>query len=178
MKILIVVDVQNDFTTGVLGTPEAQTAIPAIREKVAEYIANGDTIIYTRDTHRDDYMETSEGKYLPVPHCIEETEGWHIVDDVYVDGSIVIDKPTFGVETFPQLLDEWFGDEIIDEIEFIGFCTDICVISNALIVKAWAAPYMPHITVSCDAKCCAGVTPQKHAAALEVMKSCQIEVKE
>ena len=97
---------------------------------------------------------------------------------VYADGAIVIDKPTFGVETFPALMNEWFGDEVIDEIEFVGFCTDICVISNALIVKAWAAPFQPFITVSCDAKCCAGVTPEKHAAALEVMKSCQIEVKE
>ena len=178
MKILIVVDVQNDFTTGVLGTPEAQAAIPAIKKKVAEYIANDDVVIYTRYKHQEDYMETGEGKYLPVPHCIEGTEGWEIVDGVYADGAIVIDKPTFGVETFPALMNEWFGDEVIDEIEFVGFCTDICVISNALIVKAWAAPFQPFITVSCDAKCCAGVTPEKHAAALEVMKSCQIEVKE
>ena len=177
MKILIVVDVQNDFVTGALGSAEAQSKIPAIKAKVSEYLANGDTILYTRDTHYKDYMETSEGKYLPVPHCIKNTDGWQIVDDIYADGSMTIDKPTFGLESFPLFMDEWFGREDIEEIEFIGFCTDICVISNALIVKAWAAPLIPFITISCDASCCAGVTPEKHAAALEVMKSCQIEVR-
>jgi nicotinamidase-related amidase len=177
MKVLVVVDVQNDFVTGALGNPDAQAAIPAIKEKIATYLANDDIIIYTRDTHQEDYMETSEGKYLPVPHCIEGTEGWEIVDGIYADDCVIIDKPTFGVETFPAFLDEFVADDDIEEIEFVGFCTDICVISNALIVKAWAAPYQPFITVSCDSACCAGVTKEKHEAALEVMRSCQIEVR-
>ena len=177
MKVLVVVDVQNDFVTGALGNPDAQAAIPAIKEKIATYLANDDIIIYTRDTHQEDYMETSEGKYLPVPHCIEGTEGVEIVDGIYADDSVIIDKPTFGVETFPAFLDEFVAADDIEEIEFVGFCTDICVISNALIVKAWAAPYQPFITVSCDSACCAGVTKEKHEAALEVMRSCQIEVR-
>ena len=117
MKVLVVVDVQNDFVTGALGNPDAQAAIPVIKEKIATYLANDDIIIYTRDTHQEDYMETSEGKYLPVPHCIEGTEGWEIVDGIYADDCVIIDKPTFGVETFPAFLDEFVAD---DDIETFG----------------------------------------------------------
>ena len=163
-KYLIVVDVQKDFVDGALGTPEAQAIIPRVKEKIAEYRANGGKVIFTRDTHQKNYLETNEGKHLPVEHCIKGTKGWEIVDGLYVEGSKIIDKPNFGWVYWSQ-----FGFE---EIEIVGLCTDICVVSNALILKAT----FPEINITVDARCCAGVTPESHEAALKVLKMCQINV--
>lgn len=177
MKVLVVIDAQNDFITGVLGSQEAQEAIPYIASKVNHAMNDLDLIVYTQDTHFDNYMDTNEAKYLPVPHCIENTWGWMVADEVDVVAQH-IPKYTFGCHALPQYLMDLaaLSDAEITEIEICGFCTDICVISNALILKSVFAPMNIDITV--DAKACAGVTPEKHAAALEVMKSCQIIVKE
>lgn len=164
MKTLIVVDVQNDFVTGTLGTPEAQAIIPNVKAKIQEYLGNNHQIIFTRDTHQGNYLETNEGKNLPVPHCIEGTEGWNIVDGLEVPNCSYINKPTFGWTNW--------NTELFEEIEIIGLCTDICVVSNALILKA----IFPEIKITVDASCCAGVTPESHKSALETMKMCQINI--
>lgn len=171
MKTLIVVDMQNDFITGSLANPDAQAIVP----DMAEYIKNFDgQIIFTRDTHYPNYMETQEGRNLPVMHCQYGSEGWEIQDDLFeavrgrnIEWSVV-DKNSFG-DTY-ELEDEI--DAYADEIYLCGTCTDICVISVALNLKA----RYPEIKMYCIADLCAGLTPEKHAAALEVMKSCQIEV--
>ena len=175
MKLLVVVDCQNDFIDGALGTPEAQAMIPILKRKInAE---PEDTVfIFTADTHYKDYMNTSEGKQLPVEHCIKNTPGWEIeptLTMMFAGSPLVIEKPTFGSVELMDYLNDMVNKD--DEIEFVGLCTDICVISNALMAKAH---FYDIATISCDATCCAGVTPEKHAAALEVMKSCQIIVKE
>ena len=177
MKVLVVVDAQNDFITGCLGSQEAQNALPAIAEKIDEAMKNLDLIVFTQDTHFDNYMSTNEAKYLPVPHCIENTWGWKVADSIDVVAQH-IPKYTFGCHALPQYLMDLasLSDAEITEIELCGYCTDICVISNALILKSVFAPM--NIDIIVDAKACAGVTPEKHAAALEVMKSCQIIVKE
>ena len=163
-KTLIVVDMQNDFITGSLGTKEAQDIVQKVKDKITEYQKRGDEIIFTRDTHQTDYLNTPEGKKLPVEHCIEGTKGWQIADGLEVDGAKYIDKPTFG----------WthWNDRTFEEIEMVGLCTDICVVSNALILKAT----FPDVEITVDASCCAGVTPATHIAALETMKMCQINV--
>lgn len=163
-KTLIVVDMQNDFINGALGTKEAESIVSNVKKKIEEYQANGDEIIFTRDTHQTDYMNTNEGKYLPVEHCIEGTDGWQIADGLEVPDTIIINKPTFGYL-------DWSKYQF-EEIELIGLCTDICVVSNALILKAM----FPEIKISVDASCCAGVTPDSHHAALTTMKMCQIKV--
>lgn len=172
MKTLIVIDMQNDFIDGSLGTKEAVAIVSNVREKIKEYLKNGDEVIFTRDTHHEDYMETNEGKHLPVVHCIEETEGWEIrqelTEAVKESGSkkvTVINKPSFGFTGW--------ADFDFEEIEIVGLCTDICVVSNALILKA----LFPEISISVDPSCCAGVTPDSHKAALETMKMCQIQIK-
>ncbi len=167
-KTLIVVDMQNDFIDGTLGTKEAQAIVPNVKKKIEEYKARGDGIIFTRDTHFEDYLKTNEGKHLPVEHCIRKTHGWEIADVLVVDGSDIIDKPTFGY----MYWDSHIGLEEAEEIELIGLCTDICVVSNALILKAT----FPEINITVDASCCAGVTPESHQAALTTMKMCQINV--
>jgi nicotinamidase-related amidase len=177
MKVLIVIDMQEDFIRGSLGSPEAQAITPAVAAKVAEYAAMEESVIlYTRDTHFDNYMETMEGKYLPVPHCIANTEGWQIVPEVFTEDSEVVDKYTFGCSNLPDEIWSACGMKYnkfdIDSIEFCGVCTDICVVSNVLITKT----VFRDIPIIVDSKCCAGVTPEKHEAALEVMRSCQIEV--
>jgi len=164
MKTLIVIDMQNDFVTGSLGTKEAQAIVPNVKKKIQEYVNRGDQIIFTRDTHYSNYLETQEGKMLPVEHCIYDTEGWEIVDELEVMNCIYVNKPSFGWDGWLKLNYE--------EIELIGVCTDICVISNALILKA----QFPEVKITVDASCCAGVTPGLHEAALKVMKSCQINV--
>lgn len=164
MKTLIVVDMQNDFVTGSLGTKEAQIIIPNVKRKIQEYADRGDQIIFTRDTHYTNYLETQEGKMLPVEHCVYTTKGWQIVEGLEVHGCIYIDKETFG-------WNNW-NDYDCEEIELIGVCSDICVISNALILKA----QFPEVKITVDASCCAGVTPELHEAALKVMRSCQIHV--
>ena len=163
-KTLIVVDMQKDFVDGALGSKEAVAIVDNVKAKIAEYRKNGDEVIFTRDTHQADYMSTNEGKYLPVEHCIEGTEGWEIIPELEVADAMVINKPTFGYLNWK--------DYNFEEVELIGLCTDICVVSNALIIKA----QFPEIKVSVDASCCAGVTPESHAAALTTMKMCQVEV--
>ena len=163
-RTLIVVDMQNDFIDMALGTPEAAAIIPAVKEKIEEYRMRGDEIIYTRDTHFDNYLDTPEGKKLPVPHCIKGTTGWEIADGLYIEGSKIIDKPNFG---WPH----WNREEL-SSVEIIGLCTDICVVSNALIIKA----SFPDADVKVDGRCCAGVTPDSHNAALTTMRMCQIDV--
>ena len=165
MKTLIVVDMQKDFVDGALGTSEAVAILDNVKAKIKEYIDNGDEVIFTRDTHHDNYMDTNEGKHLPVVHCIEGSDGWHIYDGLYVEGCKIIDKPSFGYTGWT--------DFNFEEVELIGLCTDICVVSNALILKA----LFPEIKVSVDSKCCAGVTVDSHEAALKTMGMCQVEVK-
>lgn len=166
MKTLIVIDMQNDFIDGSLGTPEAQAIVAGVKDKIREYYSSGAKIIFTRDTHEPDYLDTQEGKLLPVEHCIKGTAGWEIAEGLEVPGCIYIDKPTFG----------WthWNERQFEEIEIVGLCTDICVVSNALLLKA----AFPEIKISVDAKCCAGVTPQTHEAALQTMKMCQICIEE
>ena len=169
--ILIVVDMQNDFIDGALGTPEAQAIVPAVLEKIESF--NG-SIIFTRDSHHEDYMQTQEGSRLPVPHCIKDSFGWQIREGLLGHGEIaVLDKPTFGSVELGKLLLELNEKEAISSICLIGLCTDICVISNAMLAKS----FLPEVPVSVDAACCAGVTPQTHLNALEAMKMCQIIVK-
>ena len=174
MKIMVIVDCQKDFIDGSLGTPEAQAMIPRLIEKIKS--EPGDTLyVFTRDTHNENYLATAEGRALPVKHCIKNTGGWEIdtrLAELFANSPVCIDKPTFGSTA---LMDFLIDTEDVDEIEFVGLCTDICVISNTLMAKA---QFYNSIPISCDATCCAGVTPEKHAAALEIMKSCQIIVKE
>ena len=167
-RLLIVVDMQNDFITGSLGTPEAQAIVPNVKAKIEEYKANGDDIIFTRDTHSVDYLKSQEGKRLPVKHCIKGTWGWIIADEVNYPEYYCIDKHNFGYDCW----DSWISEDRIYQIEIVGLVSDICVISNALVLKA----KFPEIFMVVDAKCCAGTTPEKHVAALETMKSCQIAV--
>ena len=175
MKIMVIVDCQKDFIDGSLGTPEAQAMIPCLVEKIKA--EPEDTMfVFTADTHESNYLHTPEGNALPVMHCIAYTEGWTIdsrLASLFANNPVIIEKPTFGSEELIDWLDSLVSEH--DEIEFVGLCTDICVISNALMAKAH---FFDIATISCDATCCAGVTPEKHAAALEVMKSCQIIVKE
>jgi len=163
-KTLIVVDMQNDFIDMALGTKEAVAIVPAVKAKIEEYVKKGDEIIFTRDTHQKNYLDTPEGRKLPVPHCIQGTKGWEIADGLYVEGCKIIDKPNFG---WPN-----WKDEILEDVELIGLCTDICVVSNALIIKAT----FPDAKVAVDKNCCAGVTPDTHNAALSTMQMCQIEI--
>ncbi len=172
MKALIVVDMQNDFIDGALGTPEALSIVPFVREKVMHFDG---LVIFTRDTHFEDYLSTREGKNLPVPHCIKGTQGWEIADSLkeLTKGRIVIDKPTFGSTELQNLLVNEHEKTPLEEIELVGLCTDICVISNAMLIKA----ALPEVNVTVDSSCCAGVTPESHENALSAMKMCQITVK-
>lgn len=163
-RTLIVVDMQNDFIDMALGTSEAVAIVPAVKSKIEEYISRGDEVIFTRDTHQKNYLETPEGKMLPVPHCIQGTKGWEIADGLYVEGCKIIDKPNFG---WPN-----WKDEKLECVELVGLCTDICVVSNALIIKA----VFPDAEVSVDKNCCAGVTPETHDAAIKTMQMCQINI--
>ena len=165
-KALIVIDMQNDFVDGALANTDAQ----AIAKPIAEYIADFDgDIIATRDTHGEDYLSSPEGKKLPVPHCIYGTDGWEITTEIATAlkkrNALVIDKPTFGFL-------EWDFLSAYEEVELIGTCTDICVVSNALLIKAWC----PEAKVHVDANCCAGVTKETHNAALQTMASCQVKI--
>jgi nicotinamidase-related amidase len=168
-KILIVVDMQNDFIDGSLGTKEAVAILSNVKNKIDEYRQRGDEVIFTADTHFEDYLSTNEGKHLPVKHCIKGTKGWEISPALNVSNSKVIEKPTFGYTEWKSVI------ENVDElsIELVGLCTDICVVSNALILKAT----FPNATIKVDSTCCAGVTPTSHASALTTMQMCQIEIK-
>ena len=167
---LIVVDMQTDFIDGSLGTAEAVAIKPAVLNKIHSFPGE---IFATVDTHGENYMDTQEGKYLPVPHCIRGTEGWKIRPDIeeLLKGAKIYEKPTFGSVKMAADLKALSEREEI-ELELIGLCTDICVASNALLLKA----AMPEVKISVDPACCAGVTPEKHEAALETMRSCQIQV--
>lgn len=170
-KVLIVVDMQNDFVTGVLATEESKKIIPAIQEKIKTYNDNEDDIIFTQDTHYDYYLETQEGKKLPIEHCKKGSEGWQIISELNVEDSYVITKEQFNI----SLEDIYDLDDIvtnIDTIELCGVCTDICVISNALLLKA----IYPEKIIQVDRNACAGTSLEKHSAALQVMESCQIEI--
>lgn len=169
MKILCVIDMQNDFIDGALGTAEAVSIVGNVADKIDLYRKNGDTVIFTRDTHYENYMETAEGKKLPVPHCIKDTEGWQISDKLNVGESTIIDKLTFGSVELSEYIASLTD---VEAVEFVGLCTDICVISNVLLLKA----KLPETAISVDSGCCAGVTPESHSNALNAMKMCQIEI--
>ena len=174
MKVLIVVDMQNDFITGPLGTPEAVAIVPKVKEKLEKASENGDLIIFTRDTHFDDYLSTKEGKALPVKHCILKTKGWEIIKELdttiwhYQKIPWFCNKYTFGAHYLPEMIMESELSSYCNEIELVGVCTDICVVSNALILKSH---FYQTMEITVDASCCAGTTPEKHKAALEVMRS-------
>ncbi|MCI2062140.1 MAG: cysteine hydrolase [Eubacteriaceae bacterium] len=172
MKLLIVVDMQKDFIDGALGTKEAQAIVVPAAQKIACW---GGDIICTRDTHDAGYLKTQEGRNLPVEHCIEGTEGWQIqpVIEMAARGkrAAILNKPSFGSKELPEYIEARYGDEL-ESVELIGLCTDICVISNAMILKA----FFPEVPVYVDPSCCAGVTPESHSNALAAMKACQISV--
>lgn len=166
-KILVVTDLQTDFVDGALGTSEAQAIIPIVCEKIQNF--DGE-VVFTMDTHTSQYPETQEGKKLPVPHCIRGTDGWQLDSRVQPlsEGCRIIEKPAFGsVE-----LAKYVADGSFEEIEVIGLCTDICVISNAMLLKA----FLPEVPITVDSACCAGVTPESHQKALDVMRCCQITI--
>lgn len=165
-KMLVVIDFQNDFIDGSLGTKEAQEILPRVIKKIQEY-SEKDRFA-TQDTHFENYLSTQEGKNLPVIHCVKNTFGWEIRKEAQLGYHRIFEKNTFGSTQLAQFIKE----EQPDEVELIGVCTDICVVSNALLIKAFS----PEIKIVVDASCCAGVSPERHFAALEVMRSCQIEV--
>ena len=175
MKVLVVVDMQNDFIDGALGTKEAEAIVPGVVEMIRGFDGK---VIATRDTHGKDYLNSAEGKKLPVVHCVKDTQGWQLRPEVEEaiqgkTGSRILDKPTFGsveLGEYVKSLNE--TEEPVEEITLIGLCTDICVISNALLLKA----YFPEIPIRVASSCCAGVTPESHEQALEAMKMCQIDI--
>jgi len=174
MKYLIVVDMQKDFITGSLGTEDAQAILPKVIDKVNHYDGQ---ILFTKDTHTEDYLNTQEGKKLPVKHCIKGEDGWALADGLkeaaIKGGWKIYEKPAFGSVELAEALKKENEREAIEEIELCGLCTDICVISNALLLKA----FLPEVPVCVDAVCCAGVTPESHKNALSAMKMCQVLVK-
>ncbi len=171
-NFLVIVDIQNDFVNGALGTAEAVAMLPAAERKIKEWQGE---IFVTYDTHFEEYMESAEGKKLPVPHCIKGTEGWNlnarIAEALEGKTYTAVEKITFGSKELPSLIEKAAGDEDFT-VTLIGLCTDICVVSNALILKA----NFPEREISVDSVCCAGVTPESHTAALTTMKMCQINV--
>ncbi len=169
MKYLIVVDMQNDFIDGALGTKEAVAIVPAVKEFVENFEGE---VIFTRDTHIEDYLSSQEGKNLPVVHCVKDTYGWEICPQLteLSKGKKIFDKPSFGSV---ELSEYMASKNDVDEVVLLGLCTDICVISNAFLIKA----FIPEVKISVIEKCCAGVTPDSHKQALSAMKMCQIEIK-
>lgn len=168
--ILVVVDMQNDFIDGALGTREAAGIVPAVADKIRGFSGR---VIATRDTHEADYLTTQEGRMLPVAHCIRGTDGWQIHPDIrQLLQEPPVDKPVFGSVHLGQQLLEEHAREPINSITLVGLCTDICVISNALILRA----FLPETEIIVDAACCAGVTPQSHRTALQAMKACQVRI--
>lgn len=168
--ILIVVDMQNDFIDGALGTAEAVAIVPKVVEKVRGFKG---TVIFTRDTHGENYMQTQEGRNLPVPHCIKGSRGWEVCPALEpLRTGLTIDKPTFGSAELGKVLLELDAKEPVGSLTLVGLCTDICVISNAMIAKA----FLPEVPVAVDAACCAGVKPESHRNALSAMKMCQVRI--
>lgn len=189
MKIVVVIDMQNDFIDGALGSPEARVIVPTMVERLKELDSSENLLLFTKDTHQANYSETQEGKNLPVEHCIEDTHGWSINKEIssfcdygshfmgYSSNTVRksrILKPTFGSLELADIIRDISYDKNynIEEVILMGVCTDICVVSNALLLKA----YCPEIPITVDASCCAGVTPESHAAALTTMKMCQVNV--
>jgi len=169
-KILVVIDMQNDFITGSLGTEEAVKILPRVEEKIKDFKG---TVLFTRDTHFDNYLDTAEGKKLPVKHCIKDTFGWQIYDSLEKYCTVKpFDKSTFGSIELAEKLKEMNESEPIEKITLVGVCTDICVISNVMLIKAM----LPEVSIVVDESCCAGVTPESHKNAILAMKMCQIEV--
>lgn len=170
MKILIVVDMQHDFIDGALGTAEAEGVVKHVVERIKN--AGDELVIFTQDTHGEDYLSTPEGKKLPVPHCIKGTNGWEIHPDVLsacTSEKIIFEKPTFGSV---EMVDYIIGRNS-SQIEIVGLCTDVCVVSNAIMLKNFLPP---SVEITVNQKCCAGVTPQSHREALNTMKACQINI--
>ncbi len=167
--VLAVIDMQNDFIDGALGTKEAEAIVENVAAQIRDFEGE---VVYTRDTHFEGYLGTQEGKRLPVPHCIKDTEGWQIREQVRqaCAGDVkIFDKPAFGSVELAEYLKDMPD---LENVTLIGLCTDICVISNALLIKA----FLPEVTVKVNADCCAGVTPESHKNALEAMKMCQVEI--
>lgn len=173
-KVLIVVDMQNDFISGSLGSPAAEAIVSHVAEKIRQFEG---TVFYTLDTHDETYLATQEGKHLPVEHCIEGTKGWELATEIIeakpIEAENVYCKGQFGSVELAEDLRDLNDMEGIDSIELVGLCTDICVVSNAMLLKA----FLPEVPVIVDASCCAGVTTESHEAALATMKACQVIVK-
>lgn len=169
MKVLAIIDMQKDFIDGALGTKEAIAIVPKVAARLAQARADGETVVFTRDTHHADYLLTQEGRKLPVPHCLEGTDGWQIDAALAVEDAPVFDKPGFGS---PALIEYLRSLPALEGVEFIGLCTDICVITNAMMTKV----ALPEVPLSVRADCCAGVTPQSHETALQAMRMCQISI--
>lgn len=169
-KILVVVDMQNDFISGALGSPAARKIVPAVARKINERRSQGYGIVFTMDTHGKDYLSTAEGRALPVEHCIKGSYGWRLCEEISAaaEGCETFEKGAFGSRALIAYLEKIHPDEI----EFIGLCTDICVISNAITAKT----FLPETTITVDGSCCAGSTEEGHAAALSAMRSCQIKI--
>ena len=177
-KLLVVIDMQNDFIDGALGTKEAREIVSRAADKIAEHKG---PIFYTMDTHTEEYLNSAEGRKLPVKHCIKGSEGWKLNDRIkeaiehsesFPDWTREFEKPTFGSVTMAKELKEFVEEEIVDSVEIIGLCTDICVISNALLLKA----YYPELMIAVDESCCAGVSYETHKNAIEAMRQCQIDI--
>lgn len=167
-EVLIVIDMQKDFLTGALANAKEKTVTANVRSKIEKWRKEGKEIVFTRDTHGENYLQTQEGERLPVPHCIKNTDGWQIIDGLNDSTDKVFDKSTFGsVE-----LAEYVRLGKYDRVELVGVCTDICVISNAMLIKA----FCPETVVAVDGACCAGVTQESHEIALKAMSACQIEL--
>lgn len=172
-KYLVVIDMQNDFVSGTLGTPEAQTIVPRVVQRIEDALTEGRNVVFTQDTHEPNYLHTHEGQLLPVPHCIEGTDGWHLNQSIAPYAGATLKKPTFGCLALVDLLGqvaENNGHNL--DISLVGLCTDICVVSNALLLCA----HFPESTIRIYADSAAGTTPARHEAALDVMRSCQIDV--
>ena len=170
-KILLVIDMQNDFIDGALGTREAEAIVDRVADEIKKYPARD--MIATRDTHTEDYLNTQEGKNLPVIHCVKGTTGWALNSKIAaaLGAAPIIDKPAFGSKVLAERLAQMAQAEDLD-ITLVGLCTDICVVSNALLIKS----FLPETPVRVIAACCAGVTPESHRAALDTMKACQIQI--
>ena len=169
MEVLVVVDMQKDFISGALGTKEAVAIVPRVAEKIEQAKKAGKTVVFTRDTHHENYLSTQEGKNLPVPHCLKDSDGWQIDPALDTTGALIFDKPSFGSEALVRYLKELSG---LERAEFVGLCTDICVITNVLSTKC----ALPELPITVDSSCCAGVTPESHENALSAMRMCQIGV--
>lgn len=196
-KILVVIDMQNDFIDGSLGTKEAVSIVPKVKEKIEQALKQGAQLCFTLDTHTEEYLNTLEGKKLPVMHCVEGTPGWYLNKELesvimnslpsgldreefyngenitYNTSSVcVFKKDIFGSTALAQYIQRQYTENPELDVELVGLCTDICVVSNALLLRSM----VPQLTIKVDASCCAGVTPESHAMALQTMKMCQIEV--